>query len=318
LVGKETHKLKVTGVEEMEVYDYPGEYAQRFDGIGQGGGEQPSELQKVFHDNGRTTEIRMDEELTPAVVIRARSNAKHLVSGYKFTLQRHLNADGDYVVTSVRHDASFGADYQSGKDDLLSYENEVTCIPAALPYRPRRTAPKPVVQGSQTAVVAGPPGEEIFTDKYGRVKVRFHWDQDGKHDPGSSCWVRVGTSRAGRNWGAIRIPRIGQEVIVDFLEGDPDRPIVVGTVYNAEMMPPSELPKNKTQSGVKSSSSLGGGRRTPTRSASRKRRGGRRSTSTRSGTTGSRSRPKRPAASATTGRRRSSTTARRTSRTTSS
>jgi type VI secretion system secreted protein VgrG len=258
-VGKETHKLKVTGVDALEVYDFPGEYAQRFDGINSGGGEQPAELQKIFRDNKRTVELRMDEETTPAIVIGAKSNVKHLVSGYKFTLQRHFNGDGDYVVTSVSHAASFGADYRSGKDPLLSYENTFTCIPSALPYRPRRTTPKPVVQGSQTAVVVGPSGEEIFTDKYGRVKVQFHWDREGKNDDASSCWIRVGTSWAGRNWGAIRIPRIGHEVIVDFLEGDPDQPIVVGSVYNADMMPPWDLPGNKTRSGVKSRSSKGGG-----------------------------------------------------------
>jgi type VI secretion system secreted protein VgrG len=257
-VGKETHKLKLPGVDQLEIYDYPGEYAQRFDGISSGGGEQPAELQKIFRDNQRTVELRMDEETTPAVVIRARSNAKHMKSGYKFTLQRHFSGDGDYVVTRVRHDASFGADYRSGKDAILSYSNDLTCIPAALPYRPRRVTPKPVVQGSQTAVVVGPSGEEIATDKYGRVKVQFHWDREGKNDQDSSCWIRVGTSWAGRNWGAIGIPRIGQEVIVDFLEGDPDQPIVVGSVYNADMMPPYTLPANKTQSGVKSRSSMGG------------------------------------------------------------
>ena len=257
-VGKETHKLKVAGVDQLEVYDYPGEYAQRFDGINSGGGEQPAELPKIFRDNQRTVELRMDEETTPAIIIRARSNVKHMVSGYKFTLQRHFNGDGDYVVTSVRHQGSFGADFRSGNEALLTYENDLVCIPAALAYRPRRSTPKPVVQGSQTAVVVGPSGEEIFTDKYGRVKVQFHWDREGTNDENSSCWIRVGTSWAGRNWGAIRIPRIGHEVIVDFLEGDPDQPIVVGSVYNADMMPPYELPENKTQSGVKSRSSMGG------------------------------------------------------------
>ncbi|MBK6404696.1 MAG: type VI secretion system tip protein VgrG [Holophagales bacterium] len=257
-VGKETHKLKVKGVDQMEVYDFPGEYAQRFDGINKGGGEQAAELQKIFQDNERTVGIRMDEETTPAVVIRAKSSVKHLVPGYKFTLQRHFNADGAYLLTSVKHAATCGAGYRSGEEDALTYENEATCIPAAMPYRPRRTTPKPVVQGSQSAVVVGPSGEEIFTDKYGRVKVQFHWDREGKNDENSSCWIRVGTSWAGRQWGAIRIPRIGHEVIVDFFEGDPDQPIIVGSVYNADMMPPYDLPENKTQSGVKSRSSLGG------------------------------------------------------------
>jgi type VI secretion system secreted protein VgrG len=114
------------------------------------------------------------------------------------------------------------------------------------------------VRGAQTAVVVGPAGEEIFTDKYGRVKVQFHWDRQGKNDANSSCWIRVGTLWAGKQWGVIHIPRIGQEVIVDFLEGDPDQPLIVGSVYNADTMPPYDLPANKTQSGVKSRSSLGG------------------------------------------------------------
>ena len=115
------------------------------------------------------------------------------------------------------------------------------------------------MQGPQTAVVVGPGGEEIWTDKYGRVKVQFHWDRYGKKDENSSCWIRVVAAVGGGKWGAIHIPRIGQEVIVDFLEGDPDRPIITGRVYNADQMPPYGLPANKTQSGIKSRSSKGGG-----------------------------------------------------------
>jgi type VI secretion system secreted protein VgrG len=110
----------------------------------------------------------------------------------------------------------------------------------------------------QLATVVGPPGEEIFPDKYSRVKVQFHWDRDGKNDLDSSCWIRVGTHWAGKQWGAIHIPRIGQEVIVSFEEGDVDHPIIVGSVYNADMMPPYVLPDNKTQSGIKSRSSKNG------------------------------------------------------------
>ncbi len=115
------------------------------------------------------------------------------------------------------------------------------------------------MEGTQTAVVVGPSGEEIFTDKYGRVKVQFFWDRQGKKNADSSCWIRVGTLWAGKQWGAIHIPRIGQEVIVAFEEGDPDQPIIVGSVYNADQMPPYNLPDNKTQSGLKSRSSLKGG-----------------------------------------------------------
>ena len=132
-------------------------------------------------------------------------------------------------------------------------------MPTAQQFRPKRITPKPFVQGPQTAVVVGPAGEEIYTDKYGRVKVQFHWDRRGKKDENSSCWIRVSHPWAGKNWGAIATPRIGQEVIVDFLEGDPDQPIITGRVYNAEQMPPYDLPANMTQSGVKSRSSKGGG-----------------------------------------------------------
>ena len=128
-----------------------------------------------------------------------------------------------------------------------------------MPYRSPRTTLKPLVQGPQTAVVVGSSGEEIWTDKYGRVKLQFHWDRYGKSDQDSSCWVRVAQVWAGKGWGVMHIPRIGQEVIVEFLEGDPDRPIVTGRVYNADNMPPYELTANQTQSGIKSRSTKGGG-----------------------------------------------------------
>src|SRR5207249_3215136 len=120
-------------------------------------------------------------------------------------------------------------------------------------------APHPVVQGCQTAVVVGPGGEEIYTDKHGRVKVQFHWDREGKRNENSSCWMRVSHPWAGKGWGSVSIPRIGQEVIVDFLEGDPDQPIITGRVYNAETMPPYALPAGGMVSGLKSNSTPGGG-----------------------------------------------------------
>ncbi len=128
-----------------------------------------------------------------------------------------------------------------------------------MPYRPERLTPKPFVQGTQTAVVVGPAGEEIFTDKYSRIKVQFHWDREGKKDENSSCWIRVSTLSAGKQWGMINIPRIDQEVIVDFLEGDPDQPIVIGSVYNAEQMPASALPAAKVVSGRKTNTHKGKG-----------------------------------------------------------
>jgi type VI secretion system secreted protein VgrG len=148
-------------------------------------------------------------------------------------------------------------DYRS-RGSAFSYGNTFTCIPFAQPFRPPRRTPKPVVQGTQTAVVVCPPGEEIYPDKYSRVKVKFHWDRRPDNDLSSSCWIRVATPWAGKQWGMIHIPRVGQEVVVAFEEGDPDRPIIVGSVYNAEMMPPYKLPDHKTQSGVKTRSTLKG------------------------------------------------------------
>ncbi|MCE9531303.1 MAG: type VI secretion system tip protein VgrG [Planctomycetes bacterium] len=256
--GKVSHKLKLSGVDKLELYDYPGGYSQRFDGVDRGGGDQPAELDKIFKDNKRTVGIRLQEEAALALQIQGSSDCSQMHAGFKFSLERHFDADGDYYLTQVSHDVQLGTNVRSGIEEGIRYTNHFTCVPLAVPYRPQRKTPRPTVHGSQTAVVVGPAGEEIFTDKYSRVKVQFHWDRQGKNDADSSCWIRVSTMWAGRNWGMIHIPRIGQEVIVDFLEGDPDQPIIVGSVYNADMMPPFELPGNKTQSGIQTRSSPGG------------------------------------------------------------
>jgi len=258
-VGTVTHKLKVGGAEKLEQYDFPGGYAQRFDGIDRGGGDQAGDLGKINQDNKRTVTIRMQEETAPALQIQGQSDCLQMSPGYKFVLERHFDADGDYVLTDVQHEATVGTNYRAGEGDELKYSNTFTCLPLAVPFRPERSTYRPTVYGSQTAVVVGPKGEEIFVDKYGRIKVQFHWDREGKNDADSSCWIRVATMWAGRNWGMVHLPRIGQEVIVDFLEGDPDQPIVVGSVYNADMMPPFKLPDNKTQSGIQTRSTPGGG-----------------------------------------------------------
>ena len=256
--GKVAHKFRVGGNNKLEIYDFPGEYAQRFDGVAPGGGDRAGDIAKIFQDNKRTVDVRIGEEATPGLVIHGAGNCRNLVSGHRFDLERHFNADGQYVVTSIAHSARQAGDYRSNGGEF-HYYNTFTCIPSALPYRPQRMTPKPVVQGSQTAVVVGPSGEEIFVDKYGRVKVQFHWDREGKADEKSSCWIRVAQNWAGKRWGAVFIPRIGHEVIVDFLEGDPDQPIIVGSVYNASEMPPYELPGEKTKSTIKTRSSKGEG-----------------------------------------------------------
>lgn len=262
--GKSSHKLQLGANAPLELYDFPGAYAQRFDGINKGGGEQPAEIQKIFQDNSRTADLRMQSEAAASVLVHAASNCRQIVSGHKFTLQRHFEGDGSWVVYQVGHTASEAADVHSGGGGF-TYRNHFSCFPVALPFRPPRVTPIPTVRGSQTAVVVGPPGEEIFTDKYGRVKVQFHWDREGKSDTDSSCWVRVGQPIAGRRWGASFWPRIGQEVIVDFLEGDPDQPIIVGSVYNADQMPPylgdgpdSKHKNDNKLTGVKSNTTMGG------------------------------------------------------------
>jgi type VI secretion system secreted protein VgrG len=265
-VGEVSHKLVLEANAELETYDYPGRFAQRFDGIEKGGGEQAGELAKINKDNIRTTEIRLQEQNAGAVLIHGASGCRQVQVGHKFTFATVpddsqaalLKAKGDYVFTSVQHSARVSSNYMSGDWGTFSYSNTFTCIPAEMPFRPPRKSAKPIIHGTQTAVVTGPGGEEIFTDKYGRVKVQFHWDREGKYDGNSSCWVRVASSWCGRNWGMLQIPRMGQEVIVDFLEGDPDRPIIIGSVWNPDQMPPYKLPDEKTKCILKTSSSLGG------------------------------------------------------------
>ena len=230
------------GNKKYEVYDYPGEYSDR------GRGD-------------KLVRLRIEEEETPHEVVSGASNCRALAVGFVFELTDHERRDqnAEYVVTSIVHSGHSGAFIAGTPGEGATYANRFTCIPSRVPYRPLRKTPKPVVEGVQTAVVVGPSGEEIYTDKYGRVKVQFHWDRLGKKNEKSSCWIRVSEPWAGTNWGAIFLPRIGQEVIVDFLEGDPDRPIITGRVYNAEQMPPYKLPDHQTRSGIKTRSTKGGG-----------------------------------------------------------
>jgi type VI secretion system secreted protein VgrG len=258
--GTVTHQLKGQASEPLEIYDFPGGYAVRFDGINPSGGEQADRLQKILDDNKRTVKLRMEAEALHSLTIQGSSGCRNFVAGHKFTLDRHFDGDGDYVLVSVTHEASIGSAYRTGSTGGdMTYSNTFTCIPSQLPFRPARKTPKPFVQGVQNALVTGPPGEEIFTDKYGRVKVQFYWDREGKKDANSSCWLRAGTLWAGKGWGSINIPRIGQEVIVAFVEGNPDEPLIVGSVYNRETMPANTLPDKKVVCGLKSNTHKGKG-----------------------------------------------------------
>jgi type VI secretion system secreted protein VgrG len=233
--------LKHDHAAAFEVFDYPGEYEDRSEGQ-------------------RLATVRMEEMRYQFDVFNGESNAAGLATGRLFRLSDHPRDDQNQeylIVGADYHVEESPPESEIARTELFSIR--FRAIPSAQSFQPPRLTPKPIVQGPQTAIVVGKAGEEIHTDKYGRVKVQFHWDRYGKKDENSSCWIRVSHPWAGQNWGMIAIPRTGQEVIVEFLEGDPDRPIITGRVYNADQMPPYALPANMTQTGIKTRSSKGGG-----------------------------------------------------------
>src|SRR5271165_1953070 len=243
LLADEPTVVSVGGNSKFEIYDYPGEYVNKSQGNAFAG-------------------VRMQEEEADHLVATGSSVCRAFTSGYKFTLADHYRKDmnDSYVLTEVQHVATVGSSYSLADHGAGEhYSNHFTCIPADTPFRPARITPKPFVQGLQTALVVGKSGEEIWVDKYGRIKVQFYWDRQGKKDEKSSCWIRVSQPWAGKNWGSMWIPRMGQEVVVDFLEGDPDRPLITGRVYNADETVPYTLPDHQTVSTFKSRSSKGGG-----------------------------------------------------------
>jgi type VI secretion system secreted protein VgrG len=253
-VGKVTHKLDLANG-DLEIYDHPGRYAQRFDGIDPSGGDRPADISHIFEDRARTVRLRMEQEEVLGIRIDGKSDCGQFTAGHKFRLERHFDADASYLLTRVEHEAR-DQSYRSGDAGIsaFSYENRFTCIPETLRYRPQRETPVPAIAGMQTATVVGPPGEEIFVDKYGRVKVQFHWDREGKLNADSSCWLRVAQVWAGKGWGGFFWPRVGHEVVVIFEEGDPDQPLIIGSVYNHDNMPPFKLPLRKKLGGIKSAS----------------------------------------------------------------
>ena len=243
LLANDPTVVTLSASQPLELFDYPGLHTTK--------------------DQGDTVaKTRMQEEEAGYMVVQAASNCRAVMSGYAFVLKNHYRGDQNtnYVVTQVRHYATAGQTYTTaGTSGGEVYSNHLTCIPASVTYRPPRVTPKPFVQGPQPALVVGKAGEEIWVDKYGRVIVQFYWDRLGKQNENSSCWIRASQPWAGGNWGAMWIPRIGQEVLVSFLEGDPDRPVITGRVYNANQMPPYTLPDYQTRSTFMSRSSKGGG-----------------------------------------------------------
>ncbi len=228
-------------LDDGKLYHYPGNYVQ----IARG-----DVLAKV-----RTEEAQAISQL-----VRASGTTIGPWAGAKFAVvgNPRIEEDDEYMVLSAAYDME-DSQYRSGSGSGDGFSVEYELRPTSVVFRPERQTCKPIMRGPQTAVVVGPSGEEIFTDEYSRVKVQFHWDRLGGNDEKSSCFIRVSSPWAGSGWGFIQIPRIGQEVIVDFLEGDPDQPIITGRVYNAAQMPPYGLPGSATQSGWKSNSSPGGG-----------------------------------------------------------
>lgn len=214
----------------IPVYDYPGGFLTQSDGETVAG-------------------LRLAADETWASVLRGRSWCRAFVPGCTFTLAGHDRStlNQAYLITSVSHTAG-----QEG------YVNHFEAIPTTATYRPPLNTAAPVIAGAQTAVVVGPSGNEIYTDQYGRIKVQFHWDRVGTSDENSSCWIRVAQGWAGQGWGTIFLPRVGMEVVVTFLEGNPDAPLVTGCVYNAQQTVPYALPANQTRTTLRTSSSKGG------------------------------------------------------------
>ncbi|RUO91788.1 type VI secretion system tip protein VgrG [Corallococcus sp. AB018] len=211
-------------------YEYPGGFLKQADGEAR-------------------VKLRKQAAEAPAKTLSGRGRVRAFTSGGRFTLAEHDRAsiNGDYVLRQVVHAATDEA-----------YSNSFEAFPADVPFRPAQRTPRPVMVGAQTALVVGKSGEEIWTDKYGRVKVQFHWDQQGQSDENSSCWIRVAQGWAGKSFGSMFLPRVGQEVLITFLEGDPDRPLVTGGIYNAQQTVPYALPENQTRSTLKTQSSKEG------------------------------------------------------------
>ncbi|HRI06478.1 MAG TPA: type VI secretion system Vgr family protein [Nannocystaceae bacterium] len=232
---------------DLEVYDFPGEY------------QQPGRAGP--HEGQSMAKIRLESLQAMRRTGSGESDCPRLTPGFTMSLLGHprheLNAE--YRVVQVSHAGSQPQVLDQDSSGESSYHNSFVVTEKKVPYRPARTTPRPVMRGLQTATVVGPAGEEVHTDEHGRVRVKFHWDRSEPEDETCTCWVRVSQVWAGNNWGAMFLPRIGHEVLVDFIEGDPDRPVVTGRIYHGLNKPPYPLPAEKTKSTIKSESSIGGG-----------------------------------------------------------
>ncbi|MDR0478382.1 MAG: type VI secretion system tip protein VgrG [Burkholderiaceae bacterium] len=227
-----------------DVFNWPGGYTQ------------------VNDDGLNYADARIEQITVHQQTITGSGIVRNIAPGYLFNLENYPDKsyNQQYIIESAHYAFTENIERSDGggTDTSTTYRITFTAVPLSVSYRATPYVEKPRTHGPQTAVVVGPPGEEIWTDIYGRVKVQFFWDRYGKMDQNSSCWIRVSQTWAGGNYGTMHVPRIGQEVIVDFLNGDPDYPIITGRVYNAMQMPPWDLPANKTQSGIKTRSTQNG------------------------------------------------------------
>lgn len=258
----------VTGKFSHTSYNY-NNASQKLDVTKEDGNPGPHE--NYIHDGSYESEadgeiiasIRLQEATLLEQRAKGISSCARFTPGYKFSLDSDVNSEfvDEYILLAVEHkgEQPHVLEEDGQASDSPEYENGFLCVPSDTQIRPPRITPKPVICGLQSAIVTGPKGEVIHTDKYGRVSVQFHWDRLGKHDDNSSCWLRVAQTWGGNDWGSQFIPRIGDEVLVDFLEGDPDRPIVTGCVYNSDNLPINNLEKSKTQSGFRTKTHKGEG-----------------------------------------------------------
>ena len=248
LKGEAQRSLSYPKPNDLEIYDYPG----GFEDLAMAGQTDAKQT-----EGKRLAQLRVNEMESEHVLAAGLTHCRHMAAGFTFDFKGHDDAAG-YLITRVDFDLKSGG-YEANED---STEEGCLCrfeaVPKDTKFLPRSVQPRPVVHGAQTAVVVGAEGDEILTDKYGRVKVQFHWDRDGKKNEKSSCWIRVSQPWASKRFGMIALPRVGDEVVVSFLEGNPDRPLITGRVYNGDNMPPYTLPDQATVSGIKTHSSKGG------------------------------------------------------------
>ncbi len=241
---------------ETQLYEYV--TGGSFDAANKSGGETASEISKIVQALRDQAKLHAQTETASSSRLMGSSTASGLVAGAKVGIHcaGQTTVNGQYFVTSVQHWGENGS-YVGGDRSASTYTNEFECIPHSVAYRPPRVTPWPAVQGMHVATVVGPAGEEIFTDKFGRVRVVFEWNREASapNGPGDSCWVRVAQLVSGPGWGSFFLPRIGHQVLVSFLGGDPDQPVVVGSLYNAVNMPQIKLPDDKTQSAMRTRSS---------------------------------------------------------------